>query len=73
MQGTGFLRVQTPVFQGKVSTVLNLVGTLKNPLALGQVQIDSGSTVVFPFGTLNVKQGFISLTSEDPVPAHSVR
>lgn len=66
VQGTGFLRVQTPIFQGKVSTVLNLVGTLKNPLALGQVQIDSGSTVVFPFGTLNVKQGFISLTSEDP-------
>jgi translocation and assembly module TamB len=66
VQGTGFLRVQTPLFQGKVSTVLNLVGTLESPLVLGQVQIDSGSSIVFPFSSLDVKQGFISLTSENP-------
>lgn len=66
VQGVGFLRVQTPVFQGKVSTALNMVGTLKNPLVLGQVQIDGGSVVVFPFSTLDVKQGFVSLTSENP-------
>jgi len=66
VEGVGFLRVQTPLFQGKVSTALNLVGTLKSPLALGQVQIDSGSTVIFPFSTLDVKQGFVSLTSENP-------
>ncbi len=66
VQGVDFLRVQTPLFQGKISAAMNIVGTLKNPLALGQAQIDSGSTVVFPFGTLDVRQGFVSLTSENP-------
>jgi translocation and assembly module TamB len=66
VHGTGFLRVQTPLFQGKVSTTMNLEGTLKNPLALGQVQIDTGSTIIFPFGILDVKQGLFSLTSQDP-------
>ncbi len=66
VQGNGFLRVQTPLFQGKVSTVLSVEGTLKDPLALGQVKIDSGSTISFPFSSLDVKQGFVSLTSEDP-------
>lgn len=64
--GNSFLRVQTPLFHGKVSTVLSLEGTLKDPIALGQVKIDSGSTVTFPFSSLDVKQGFVSLTSADP-------
>jgi len=64
--GDSFLRVQTPLFHGKVSTVLRVEGTLKDPLALGQVKIDPGSEVTFPFSSLDVKQGFISLTSEDP-------
>ncbi len=66
VQGDSFLRVQTPLFRGKVSTVMTLEGTLKDPLALGQVKIDSGSYVSFPFSSLDVKQGFVSLTSEDP-------
>jgi translocation and assembly module TamB len=66
VQGDGFLRVQTPLFQGKVSTVMTLGGTMKDPLALGQVKMDSGSSITFPFSSLDVKQGFISLTSEDP-------
>jgi translocation and assembly module TamB len=66
VQGDHFLRVQTPLFAGTVSTVLTLEGTLKDPLALGQVKIDSGSTVTFPFSSLDVKQGFIVLSSEDP-------
>jgi translocation and assembly module TamB len=68
--GDGFLRVQTPLFHGKVSTVLALQGTLKDPLALGQVKIDPGSAVTFPFSSLDVKQGLISLTSEDPFRPH---
>ncbi|HXT10701.1 MAG TPA: translocation/assembly module TamB domain-containing protein [Candidatus Angelobacter sp.] len=64
--GDSFLRVRTPLFAGKVSTVLRLEGTLKEPLALGQVKIDPGSAVTFPFSSLDVKQGFVSLTSEDP-------
>jgi translocation and assembly module TamB len=66
VQGDKFLRVQTPLFHGTVSTVLTLEGTLKDPLALGQVKIDPGSSVSFPFSSLDVKQGFILLTSEDP-------
>lgn len=64
--GDSFVRVQTPLFHGTVSTVMTLQGTLKDPLALGQVKIDPGSFVSFPFSSLDVKQGFISLTSEDP-------
>lgn len=64
--GDRFLRVQAPVFQGTVSTVLTLGGTLKEPVALGVVKIDSGSTINFPFSNLDVKQGLISLTSENP-------
>jgi translocation and assembly module TamB len=64
--GNSFLRVQTPLFHGKVSTVLSVEGTLKDPVALGQVKIDPGSDVTFPFSSLDIKQGFVSLTSEDP-------
>jgi translocation and assembly module TamB len=45
-------------------------GTLKDPVALGQVKIDPGSSVTFPFSSLDVKQGFLSLTSEDPYEPH---
>jgi translocation and assembly module TamB len=64
-RGNSSLRVQTPLFHGKVSLNMKLEGTLKDPIALGQVKIDSGS-VTFPFGSLEVKQGYISLTSENP-------
>ena len=64
--GESFLRVQTPLFHGKVSTVMTLQGTMKDPVILGQVKIDPGSFVTFPFSSLDVKQGFISFTSEDP-------
>jgi translocation and assembly module TamB len=65
LKGEGFLRAQTPLFHGKVSTTMKLEGTLKEPMALGEVRIDSGA-VTFPFGSLDVKQGFVSLTSENP-------
>jgi translocation and assembly module TamB len=70
VRGDSFLRVQTPLFHGKVSTVLTLSGTMKDPVALGQVRIDPGSTVSFPFSTLDVQQGLVSLTSEDPYEPH---
>jgi translocation and assembly module TamB len=58
------------LFHGKISTVMTLEGTLKDPLALGQVKIDLGSSITFPFSSLDVKQGFITLTSEDPYEPH---
>jgi TamB, inner membrane protein subunit of TAM complex len=63
--GDQFLRVQTPLFHGKVSVTMNLRGTLGDPLALGEIKIASGM-VTFPFGALNVDQGFISLTRDNP-------
>jgi translocation and assembly module TamB len=44
---------------------LKLVGTLQDPTALGDLKIDSG-TVRFPFASLDVQQGLITLTSQDP-------
>jgi translocation and assembly module TamB len=63
--GEGFMRVQTPLFRGRLSTILQLTHTLKEPVALGEVKIQTG-TVTFPFGSLEVKHGFVSLTSDDP-------
>ena len=38
---------------------------MKDPLALGEVRVDTG-LITFPFGSLGVKQGFVSLTSDNP-------
>jgi translocation and assembly module TamB len=53
------------MFNGEVSANLKLQGTLQEPIALGDVRIDSGA-VNFPFASLQVQQGFVTLASEDP-------
>ena len=63
--GTDFLRVRSSVFTGHISTMLKLQGTLKEPLVLGDVTVDSGM-VRFPFAGLRVTQGVVSLASENP-------
>jgi translocation and assembly module TamB len=63
--GERFLKVRSTIFNGEVSANLHLQGTLKEPLALGDARIDSGF-VRFPFASLNVQQGFVTLTSQDP-------
>jgi translocation and assembly module TamB len=63
--GAGFLQARSPIFSGVVSANLKLQGSLKDPIALGDVKIDSG-IVRFPFANLQVQQGFVSLLSEDP-------
>ena len=65
VQGTRFLKVRTPLFNGEVSANLKMQGTLKDPIALGDLRIDSGA-VRFPFGSLEVQQGLVTLTSQDP-------
>jgi translocation and assembly module TamB len=65
VRGPGFLRVRSSLFNGQVSADLQLQGTLKEPMALGDIKIDSG-VVRFPFASLAVQQGFVSLTSENP-------
>lgn len=65
VRGDEFLRVRSPLFRGRVSTGMHLTGTLKDPIALGEARIDSGA-VIFPFGSLQVRQGSAALTSADP-------
>lgn len=65
VDGVRFLKVRTTLFNGEISATLKLVGTLQDPIALGDLKIDSG-TVRFPFANLDVQQGLITLTSEDP-------
>lgn len=65
VDGTKFLTVQSPFFNGMVSAGLHLGGTLREPVALGNVKIDSGE-IDFPFADLKVTQGSIFLTLADP-------
>jgi translocation and assembly module TamB len=63
--GSRFLKVRSTLFNGEVSTNLRVEGTLKDPLALGDVKIDSG-VIRFPFASLDVRQGFVTLSLEQP-------
>ncbi|HYG36524.1 MAG TPA: translocation/assembly module TamB domain-containing protein, partial [Clostridia bacterium] len=65
VDGVRFLKVRSPLFNGEVSANLRLQGTLKDPVALGDLRVDSG-TLRFPFASLQVQQGLITLTSQDP-------
>lgn len=65
VHGERFLKVRTTLFNGEITATLKLVGTLQDPLALGDLRIDSG-TVRFPFANLDVQQGLVTLTSQDP-------
>lgn len=65
VRGDDFLRIRSPVFRGDVSAILKIEGTLSEPIALGDVRIHSG-VVQFPFAALRVRQGTVSLTSENP-------
>src|SRR5205823_996665 len=69
VSGERFLKVRSTLFNGEVSANLTLQGTLKEPVALGDVRIDSG-LVRFPFANLKVQQGFVTLTSADPFRPH---
>jgi translocation and assembly module TamB len=65
LDGVRFLKVRSPLFNGELSSSLKLQGTLQDPIALGDLKIDSG-LVVFPFASLQVNQGLVMLSSQDP-------
>jgi translocation and assembly module TamB len=65
VQGDRFLTVRTPFFRGEASVNLDLRGNLEAPLAVGDVRLNTG-TISFPFATLSVKQGFVTLSSANP-------
>jgi translocation and assembly module TamB len=65
VRGIDFLTVRSPFFRGVVSANVDVTGPLKEPLAIGEVRISSG-WVQFPFANLEVRQGFVTLGSDDP-------
>ena len=65
IQGDRFLRIDSPVLRGEASTGMHLTGTLGDPRLTGEAHLDSG-TVLFPFTSLRVTQGFASLTAANP-------
>jgi translocation and assembly module TamB len=65
VDGQRFLKVRSSLFNGEVSANLKIQGTLKDPIALGDIKTDSG-LVRFPFANLQVQHGLVGLTSQDP-------
>lgn len=65
VRGNDFLRVNSPFFQGAISADFKVQGTTREPFASGEARITSG-LVLFPFANLNVKQGVVSLTVDNP-------
>jgi translocation and assembly module TamB len=65
LRGDRFLHVVSPAFKGEVSTGLQLLGTLREPFTVGTVTVDKGK-VLFPFGMVEVENGRVELSREDP-------
>ncbi|MCF7669890.1 MAG: translocation/assembly module TamB [Verrucomicrobia bacterium] len=65
VKGDEFIRVKNPFFIGVASADFDLSGTLEEPVALGEVKLDSG-VINFPFANIQIKQGLIMLTLRDP-------
>jgi translocation and assembly module TamB len=63
--GRDFMKMRTPFVRGTVSADFRLEGTLREPIAAGEVRMTSGA-VEFPFGTLSVKQARAWVTREQP-------
>jgi hypothetical protein len=65
LRGERFLRVRSPLFRGELSAAFRLGGTLREPVVVGEARINEGS-VLFPFVSLRVEHGLISLTTANP-------
>lgn len=65
IRGDRAMQVRTPLFRGDISAAMQLSGTLREPIALGEVNIVSGR-MLFPFGTLDLDRGYVTVTSENP-------
>jgi translocation and assembly module TamB len=65
LRGDKFLKIRSPFFTGTASADFRVTGTLKEPLALGVAKIDDGA-ILFPFASLKVTQGEVTLTAASP-------
>lgn len=65
VKGNNFLRMETPVFSGRASANFQLMGTLREPRAIGEAELTQG-LVKLPFATFNVTEGRVQLLQSDP-------
>jgi len=65
VKGDRFLHVVSPAFKGEVSAGLRLLGTLREPFTVGTVTVDQGK-ILFPFGMVELENGRVELSREDP-------
>ena len=65
INGDRFLRLRTALFNGVASARFRLTGTLRDPLALGEITVPAGN-VLLPFATFAVRQASLRLTAENP-------
>jgi translocation and assembly module TamB len=63
--GEKAFRVRSTLFNGQITPNLRIQGTLKQPIALGDMKVDTG-TVRFPFADFQVQQGLVTLSSDNP-------
>lgn len=63
--GERFMRVRTPIFHGNLSADVHLGGTLGDPVAIGQVEVEEGS-IDFPFASLPMQRGLGTITLDAP-------
>ncbi len=65
IEGDEFLSARAPAFRGAFSIDMRLRGTLLEPLLTGDLHIESGM-VRFPFSSLDVNYGMLSITEDAP-------
>ena len=68
LEGKDFMRIRTPIFESRLSANIDLNGTLKEPIPSGTLTLHGGY-VKFPFATLEVSSGSITLPKGDPFNA----
>jgi translocation and assembly module TamB len=63
--GEKAVRVRSTLFNGQITPNLRIQGTLREPVALGDMKVDNG-LVRFPFADFQVQQGLVTLNSDNP-------
>jgi len=63
--GEKAVRVRSTLFNGQITPNLRIQGTLREPIALGDLKVDNG-LVRFPFADFQVQQGLVTLSSDNP-------
>jgi len=65
VSGDRFLELRNPLFRTRLSADLRLIGTLEEPMAIGEATLHGGY-VLFPFARYRIEQGRIELTRGNP-------